>query len=121
MASTLSNINYNGTEYELKDSTARDNIGDISLLETDNKDDLVSAINEARKGSSQNAYELPVATAETLGGVMPSAVTEEMTQEVGVDDEGKLFTKPGGSNGDKKSHFPQLCRLRHWVSFLKHR
>ena len=34
------------TEYNLKDSTARANIGDLSELETTDKSDLVSAINE---------------------------------------------------------------------------
>lgn len=40
------------------------------------------------------AYTLPVATPEVLGGVMPVAKTEAMTQEVGVDAEGRLFTIP---------------------------
>ena len=34
------------TEYDIKDSTARANIGDLSELETTDKSDLVSAINE---------------------------------------------------------------------------
>lgn len=44
-------------------------------------------------------YELPVANANTLGGVKPVAKTDAMTQPVGVDAEGKLFTAPGGSGG----------------------
>lgn len=39
-----------------------------------------------------NAYTLPVATPTTLGGVKPVAKTSEMSSEVGVDSEGKLFT-----------------------------
>lgn len=39
-----------------------------------------------------NAYTLPVATPTTLGGVKPVAKTAEMSTEVGVDSEGKLFT-----------------------------
>ena len=39
------------------------------------------------------ATKLEVATSNTLGGVMPTEKTDEMTQEVGVDEEGKLFTK----------------------------
>lgn len=39
-----------------------------------------------------SAYNLPVATPTTLGGVKPVAKTAEMSTEVGVDSEGKLFT-----------------------------
>lgn len=39
------------------------------------------------------ATKLKVATSNTLGGVMPTEKTDEMTQEVGVDEKGKLFTK----------------------------
>lgn len=38
------------TEYNFKDSTARANIGDLSELETTDKSDLVSAINEVAQG-----------------------------------------------------------------------
>ena len=44
-------------------------------------------------------YELPIANANTLGGVKPVAKISSMTQAVGVDAEGKLFTAPGGSSG----------------------
>lgn len=43
-----------------------------------------------------NSYTLPIATADTLGGVKPVAKTDAMTQEVGVDSEGKLYTESGG-------------------------
>lgn len=45
-------------------------------------------------------YTLPIATPTTLGGVKPVTKTDEMTQEVGVDELGGLFTKEGGSSGD---------------------
>ena len=38
------------TEYDIKDSTARTSIGDLSELETTDKSDLVSAINEVAQG-----------------------------------------------------------------------
>ena len=41
------------------------------------------------------AYDLPTAGASTLGGVKPVAKTSAMTQDVGVDSSGKLYTKPG--------------------------
>ncbi|MBP3389439.1 MAG: hypothetical protein J6K98_06140 [Clostridia bacterium] len=48
------------------------------------------------------SYTLPIATADTLGGVKPVAKTEDMTQEVGVDKTGALFTMPGSGGGTEK-------------------
>lgn len=48
-------------------------------------------------------YTLPVATAETLGGVKPVAATDDMTQPVGVDAAGALFTAPGAGGGDSSA------------------
>lgn len=46
------------------------------------------------------AYTLPIATEDTLGGVKPVTATEAMTQPVGVTAEGRLVTKPGeGGSG----------------------
>ena len=42
---------------------------------------------------------IPVANSTTLGGVMPVNKTSSMTQEVGVDSTGKLYTAPGGGGG----------------------
>lgn len=42
-----------------------------------------------------SAYELPIASATQLGGVMPVAKTDEMTQAVGVDEAGALWAKAG--------------------------
>ena len=41
-------------------------------------------------------YNLPIASATQLGGVMPAAKTDAMTQAVGVDEAGGLWTAPGG-------------------------
>lgn len=48
-------------------------------------------------------YQLPIATSETLGGVMPVAKTETMTQEVGIDENGLLYTTPSTSVGSTPS------------------
>lgn len=48
-------------------------------------------------------YTLPVANAATLGGVKPTAATADMTQPVGVDAAGALFTAPGASGGDSSA------------------
>lgn len=45
--------------------------------------------------ASGGSYTLPIATPTQLGGVKPVAKTDEMTQEVGVDEEGGLFTSVG--------------------------
>lgn len=42
---------------------------------------------------------IPVANSTTLGGVMPVTKTDDMTQEVGVDSAGKLYTSPGSGGG----------------------
>lgn len=43
--------------------------------------------------------EIPVATSTRLGGVKPIAKTSDMTQTVGVDSSGRLYTTPGGGSG----------------------
>lgn len=45
------------------------------------------------------SYVLPIATPDNLGGVQPIAKTEDMTQSVGVDEVGGLWTVPGGGSG----------------------
>lgn len=47
------------------------------------------------------AYELPVASEEALGGVKSIPKTDEMTAQVGVDETGALWYKPGsGGTGE---------------------
>lgn len=43
-------------------------------------------------------YVLPVATESVLGGVKPSTKTSTMTQSVGVDSNGALWTEPAGDS-----------------------
>ena len=50
------------------------------------------------KGDPGDTYTLPVASAAALGGVQPAAKTDDMTQEVGVDEAGALWTAPGGAD-----------------------
>lgn len=45
-------------------------------------------------------YTLPIATPTVLGGVKPMAKTTAMTQDVGVSDDGKLYTAPSGGGTD---------------------
>lgn len=47
---------------------------------------------------ASGSYTLPVASSITLGGVRPSDKSQSMTQPVGVDSSGQLWTKPGGAD-----------------------
>ena len=63
-----------------------------------------------------NFYTLPTATSTTLGGVKPVAKTDVMTQDVGVDENGKLYTKPveGGTDlslGITGAHVGQIAKI----------
>lgn len=50
-------------------------------------------------GGNGSSYTLPIATETTLGGVKPVTKTETMTQAVGVDAGGALWTAPGSGEG----------------------
>ena len=50
-------------------------------------------------GGNGSSYTLPIATETTLGGVKPVTKTDTMTQAVGVDAGGALWTAPGSGEG----------------------
>ena len=59
------------------------------------------------KGDPGESYTLPIASPTVLGGVKPVAKTEDMTQSVGVDAAGALWTAEasgGGSGGGWKTY-----------------
>ena len=66
-------------------------------------------IGSSSSGTGGSSYTLPIANATTLGGVKPVSKTSEMTQAVGIDSEGRLYTKPGtggsGSGGGLSSAY----------------
>ena len=49
-----------------------------------------------------DTYTLPIASSAQLGGVQPAAKTDDMTQAVGVDEAGALWTAAGGGGTWKK-------------------
>lgn len=55
------------------------------------------------KPTIPGAYTLPIASSTQLGGVQPVAKTDAMTQSVGVDAAGALFTVPGSGGGSAGS------------------
>lgn len=77
-----------------------------TTLPNPNKLKLTGAVTAEYDGSSEvsveipagggGEYNMPVASPTTLGGVMPAAKTDEMTQAVGVDESGGLWALPGG-------------------------
>ena len=51
---------------------------------------------------AEGGYTLPIATPDTLGGVKPAAKTAAMTQSVGVDASGGLWTAPSADGGSSE-------------------
>ena len=64
------------------------------------------------QGPAGSINNLPIASATQLGGVMAVAKTDEMTQAVGVDAEGKLFTAAGTGGGEETVKFELLAELQ---------
>ena len=69
----LSTVEVNGTEYNLKDASARSSIIDIleSLLgvKTQSEVLVIDAVEPGESSGGSSTYELPTASASTLGGV----------------------------------------------------
>ena len=72
---------------------ARSNIGAGTSNFSGSYNDLTN------KPNIPEEYTLPVASSTTLGGVKPIAKTSAMTQYVGVDANGVLYTLPGSGSG----------------------
>ena len=83
--------NFSGLEQDFSskfNTLETDLTGQMNTFQTNINEDLTEFKAEVDK---LVRYELPVATADTLGGVQPIAKTDDMTYEVGVDAEGKLW------------------------------
>lgn len=105
-------IKINDTVYDVEDSVARSALEQKAPLESPALTGIPTAPTASNGTSTtqiattafvQNAvqgagssYTLPVASSTTLGGVKPVAKTSNMTQSVGVDANGALYTVPGG-------------------------
>ena len=105
-------LTFTGAVNETYDGSAAKSVSIPTIpesLKNPNKLILSGAVSAEYDGSSEvrveipagggPAYELPIASSTTLGGVMPAAKTDEMTQAVGVDEAGGLWTLPGGGPG----------------------
>lgn len=60
------------------------------------KTDLASAVQTSLNKADTALQSVPLATSSAVGGVKPVAKTDDMTQSVGVDASGALFTAPSG-------------------------
>lgn len=83
-----------------------------TTLPNPNKLKLTGAVTAEYDGSAEvsveipdggsGGYNLPIASPTTLGGVQPVAKTDEMTQSVGVDEAGGLWTAKGTGSGERE-------------------
>ena len=55
-------------------------------------------------GGNGSSYTLPIASPPVLGGVQPAAKTDDMTQAVGVDEAGALWTAAGGGDAGSNQY-----------------
>ena len=80
-------------------------VQDTAIAKKANDADLATVAKSGSYNDLKNkptipaAYTLPVASSSVLGGVKPAAKTDDMTQGVGVDANGQLFTAPGSGGG----------------------
>lgn len=92
----------------------------IGSLKNPNALTFTGAVNETYDGSvaktidipsggTGTSYVLPIASADNLGGVKPVAKTDEMTQEVGIDSAGLLYTASSNPSGAGSSEYELLC------------
>lgn len=85
---------------DLTQDTAHRTVTDAEKAAWNGKSNFSGSYNDLTdKPTIPDAYTLPIANASTLGGVKPVAKTDDMTQAVGVDALGALFTIPGGESG----------------------
>lgn len=108
-------IKINDTVYDVEDSVARSALEQKAPLESPALTGIPTAptasngtnttqvattafVQNAVQGAG-GSYKLPVASSTTLGGVKPVSKTASMTQEVGVDASGALYTEPGSGGG----------------------
>ena len=73
--------------------------GQIVRVVTVDENGAIVAVEAVDMPSGGESYELPAATAETLGGVKAEPATEADTQPVRIGEDNKLYTIPGGNGG----------------------
>ena len=92
-ASTITDNNLVTDRALISDSSGKVAVSNVTSTELGYLDGVISNVQTQLNNKLE---EIPVATSTTLGGVKPVAKTSDMTQSVGVDANGALYTAPGG-------------------------
>ena len=92
-ASTITDNNLVTDRALISDSSGKVAVSNVTSTELGYLDGVTSNVQTQLDKKLEN---IPVATSTTLGGVKPVAKSSDMTQSVGVDANGALYTAPGG-------------------------
>ena len=92
-ASTITEDNLTASRALVSNSSGKVAVSNVTSTELGYLDGVTSNVQTQLNNKLEN---IPVATSTTLGGVKPVAKTSNMTQSVGVDANGALYTAPGG-------------------------
>ena len=92
-ASTITENNLTVNRVLVSNSSGKVAVSTVTSTELGYLDGVTSNVQTQLDKKLEN---IPVATSTTLGGVKPVAKTSDMTQSVGVDANGALYTAPGG-------------------------
>ena len=92
-ASTITEDNLTASRALVSNSSGKVAVSNVTSTELGYLDGVTSNVQTQLNNKLEN---IPVATSTTLGGVKPVAKTSDMTQSVGVDANGALYTAPGG-------------------------
>ena len=92
-ASTITDNNLVTDRALISDSSGKVAVSNVTSTELGYLDGVTSNVQTQLNNKLEN---IPIATSITLGGVKPVAKTSDMTQSVGVDANGALYTAPGG-------------------------
>ena len=92
-ASTITEDNLTASRALVSNSSGKVAVSNVTSTELGYLDGVTSNVQTQLDKKLEN---IPIATSTTLGGVKPVAKTSDMTQSVGVDANGALYTAPGG-------------------------
>ena len=92
-ASTITENNLTVNRVLVSNSSGKVAVSTVTSTELGYLDGVTSNVQTQLNKKLEN---IPVASSTTLGGVKPVAKTSDMTQSVGVDANGALYTAPGG-------------------------
>ena len=92
-ASTIAEDNLAADRALVSNSSGKVAVSNVTSTELGYLDGVTSNVQTQLNKKLEN---IPIATSTTLGGVKPVAKTSNMTQSVGVDANGALYTAPGG-------------------------